>query len=404
MKQLEIVQNTWQRTVAILLAAALLFTMSLQLFANQAGAAQLTARKVTMSTSAPSTASSYTVTFTPGTLAQELVIDFCSNSPLTSPGAVDSCSFAATSVPTVSSPSSSAASAGANGTATSVGSGTPVHTIKVTGLTMAAGSPYSLTLSGITNPTAKADFYARIITYTTGNATNYAPANTTGNTPTIGSGSVDYGGVALSATDNVTITSKVFETMSFCVYQTSCGTPANLTLGNSTTGALDISNAYVNSNALYTLATNAGSGASVTMTGTTLCRPGGTCTTGANAFTVSAVGSSAAAKTVGSEQFGMCVNKGGSAALTIPATYTDSVNACASASIPTGTYAGSSTFGFNDASTAGGTNHAAGSQILSSTGPVSTVSSNFGFLGDIAATTEAGIYSTSLNMVATGTF
>jgi hypothetical protein len=98
----------------------------------------------------------------------------------------------------------------------------------------------------------------------------------------------------------------------------------------------------------------------------------------------------------------MCAWKNGSTALTVATKYIDSVNACNG--ITTGTYAGTSRFGFDDSAAADGTNNAAGTQVMSSTGAVPTVTGAFTFLGNIAATTEAGVYSTSLNMVATGTF
>ena len=345
-----------------------------------------------MNSSATSTATTYVLTFTPVTTAQELIVDFCANDPLIS----DSCTFAAGTVPTISSPTSSV------GSASAVGSGSPVHTIKVTGLTETGGSPFTVSFTaGVTNPTTATSFYARVLTYATGNASGYTPANTSGNTPTTGT-FVDSGGIALSTVSNISITSKVFETLSFCVFQTSCGTAPTLTLGDPTTGALSISNAYDNSDAQYTLATNAGAGVSITMTGTTLCRPGGTCTTGANAFTISAIGSTPLVLSTGSEQFGMCADKNGSSALSVAAKYTDAINNCHS--LGTGVYAGTSKFGFDDSASADGTNNASGSQVLSSSGAVPTITGSFTFLGDIAATTEAGIYSTSLNMVATGTF
>ncbi len=344
-----------------------------------------------MTTSATSTTATYKLVFTPVTTTQELIVDFCSNTPLVS----DTCSFTSSTVPTIASPTSSL------GTATTVGSGSPIHTIKVTGLTMTGASPYTISFTaGVTNPTTPTSFYARVFTYATGNASGYTPANTSGNTPTLGS-YVDSGGVALSTASNISVTSKVFETMSFCVFQTSCGTAPTLTLGDPTTGALSSSNAYINSNAQYTLATNAGSGSSVTMTGTTLCRPGGSCATGASAFTISALTTTPVVLTTGTEQFGMCADKNSSAALTVAAAYTDAINNCHS--LATGIYAGTSKFGFDDSASTG-TNSAAGSQVLSSSGAVPSVTGSFTFLGDIAATTEAGIYTTSLNLVATGTF
>jgi hypothetical protein len=229
------------------------------------------------------------------------------------------------------------------------------------------------------------------------------PAATTGATTSLGTLAVDTGGVALSTAANIAITSKVFETLSFCVFQTACGTAPALTLGDPTTGALSTSNAYDNSAAQYTLATNAGTGVGVSMTGTTLCRStGANCLTGASQYTISAL-TTAHALTTGSEQFGMCADTtGATGGLAAQSPYADTANNCHS--LGTGIYAGSSLFGFNDAASANGTNNAAGSLLLQSTGAVTSYTGTFAFLGDIAATTEAGIYTTSLNLVATGTF
>jgi hypothetical protein len=189
---------------------------------SAAAVGQVTVRSVEMSTSAASTAGSYKLTFTPVTLTQEVVVEFCSDTPF--PGAT--CAFATSSVPTVASPTSSAASAGANGTATALSGGTPTHAFKITGLTMAAGSSYNITVSGMTNPsTANATFYARIYTYTTGGAASYTEASSSGTAPTIGS-PTDNGGVALATASTIAITAQVLETISFCVYlgTASCGT------------------------------------------------------------------------------------------------------------------------------------------------------------------------------------
>jgi hypothetical protein len=211
----------------------------------------------------------------------------------------------------------------------------------------------------------------------------------------------------LSTAANISITSKVFETLAFCVFQTSCGTAPALTLGDSVTGALSVSNAYVNNNAQYTLATNAGGGVSVTLTGTTLCRSStpSNCNTGSpGVFTITGIGNTATAKSIGSEQFGMCIDTtGATGGLAALAPYTDPINSCHTG-LSTGTYAGTSQFGFNDSTGAGGTNNVSGDQVMSSTGALATYTGTFAFLGDIAATTEAGLYTTSLNLVTTGTF
>jgi len=367
---------------------------------------QITTRSITMSTSAASAQAEYSLTFTPATTeaASSLVVDFCANDPLIT----DTCTFSAATVPTVASGITAS-----TGTAGVLGSGTPIHTISVTTIALTSGTPITINFDAtpsnkLTNPTTNVSFYARVVTFngntaaTSGSTTGYVPANTSGNTPQEGSLAIDTGGIALSTAANITVTSNVFETLSFCVFQTSCGTAPVLTLGAATTGALSTASAYDNSNAQYTIATNAGLGVSITMTGTTLCRPGGTCTTGANAFTISAIGTTAATKSIGTEQFGMCADTTGvTGTFAAVAPYNDTINNCHS--LGTGVYAGTSKFGFDDTASTG-TNSPGGSQVLASTADVPTYTGTFTFLGDIASTTEAGIYTTSLNLVATGTF
>jgi hypothetical protein len=143
------------------------------------------------------------------------------------------------------------------------------------------------------------------------------------------------------------------------------------------------------------------------MTGTTLCRSATVtnCYTGANPYTISAIGAPAVVAATGTEQFGMCASVAGSTALAVSSPYIDTVNGCTSLGAD-GVYTGNSTFGFNDAGPTGtgGTNTAGGSTVLTSTGAVPLYTGSFSFLGDISAVTPAGVYTTSLNFVATGTF
>ena len=390
------------------LFVATLFAQLLPLAIAEAN--QITVRSIVMSTSAASAQAEYSLTFTPATTeaTSSLVVDFCANDPLIS----DTCTFAAGTVPTVS-----AGVTASTGTAGVLGSGTPIHTISDDTIALAAGTPitinFDLTPSAhLTNPTTNVSFYARVITYSTStgatsaSTTGYVPSATSGTTPQEGTLAIDTGGIALSTTANITITSTVYETLSFCVFQTACGTTPSLILGSASppTGALSTGSAYVNSNAQYTIATNAASGAAVWMTGSTLCRPGGTCATGANAYTIKAIGNTALISGVGTEQFGMCVDTTGVTGTfaAIPPYKDTSVNNCHTG-IATGTYAGSALFGFYD-SAVNGTNSPGGDEVMASTGVIASYTGTFAFLGNIAATTAAGIYSTSLNLVATGTF
>lgn len=387
------------KTAVGVTALAMLLAVAVPSITGIASAvAQVTTRSITMSSSAPSaTGVTYTLKFTPATsipTSSDVIADFCSNTPLVG----DSCTATAgTDVP-------SFASATVSGwTLSTIGTNRGVKL--ASGAAMTAGTPVTIAINNVINPSnvgANGTFYARVLTY---------PGGTAGSNTSVSPGTyTDYGGIALSTANNISITAKVFETLSFCIFQgANCGagTAPSLTLGDPTTGALSTSSAYINSNAKYTLATNAGSGVVVAMRGTTLCRSAtpANCNTGtAGANTITAQTTAATFSTPGTEQFGMCTDvTGNTSTLTATAPYIDSSGATCH-SLTTGTYSGSSTFGFNDVTSSGGTNNASGSQVMSAPGAVTSYTGDFVFAANIANTTEAGIYTTSLNMVATSTF
>ncbi len=390
-----------ERYRTLLIAGIFVFSTSVSLllpsFASAIGG-QVSVRSIKLSTSSPGASATYTVNFTPVTTISnpDVIIDFCDNDPIVG----DACTATAgTDTPNFTS------AAASTWTLTTIGSGRGVKLVGTHAFT--GGTAITpIVITSVTNPSnvgANGTFYARIITYSSGGAgtnTSAAPGSYT-----------DFGGVALSTASNILVTAKVFETLSFCVFHTTCGTPANdIALGDSTTQALSSSTAEINAQTQYTLATNAASGVVVTMTGQTLCRNAilnfTNCPTGASNQTVTAIGSTATAVNgghFGTEQFGMCAGKNGSAALTVAAAYNDTVNNCPTTSQATGSYAGTSLFGFDDTNTTG-TNSPSGSTVVSSTGPVTSVTSNLAFAANIAATTEAGVYQSNLNLVATGTF
>jgi len=384
----QIVLPPLRRLLPSLAALILVAAVGAQLAPARADAtAQVTSRKIALSTSSPAATNvTYAVTFTPATsLAHpDVILDFCANGPLIG----DACtSTAGTNTPNFT------GAAATGWTLSTIGSGRGVK-LTTASVNFTAATPTTITITGVTNPSNTASFYGRILTYTTGGAstnTSVSPGSYT-----------DYGGVALSTTQNINITSTVYESLVFCVFQTACGTAPALTLGDPTTGALSTASAYINANAKYTIATNAGSGIGVSMTGTTLCRPGGSCATGSSAYTINAIGSTAVALATGTEQFGMCADTtGATGSLAAVSPYLDSINACHGLS--TGTYAGGSKFGFDDTASTG-TASTAGDQVMASTGAIATYTGSLVFLGDIAPTTEAGLYSTALNLVASGTF
>jgi hypothetical protein len=199
-------------------AALALATITPGLVPSFASAAQLTERSIELSTSAKAaTGVSYSVTFTPAANADLFVLDFCSNSPLintdcTAPGGF-----------------SVASAASADATVTGVDANTTKLTTSLT-----ASTPKTVVLTNVTNPTASGPLYARILSYTTANASAYSDATTLGSY-------VDNGSAAISITDNIDVSGAVLESMTFCIAGPTLdgnGDPTPTTIGGNCTGTL----------------------------------------------------------------------------------------------------------------------------------------------------------------------
>jgi hypothetical protein len=346
-----------------------------------------TLRSIQLSTSkASATNVTYSLTFTPATTTQELVVDFCGDTPLI--GAT--CAFAASSVPNVAGAAVGSVSAGGTGSLSTPGSGTPKHTIVVTGLTMASGSPYTITFTGINNPTGTQSFFARVLTYATGDASEYVQADSTGDPTTIGADVVDAGGIAMSTVAQIDITARVMETLSFCVYHDddgggagsgTCGDPASLELGTGTPPVID-------SNSVYTglidfnLSSNATNGVVVRI-------KGGTLTSGSN--TIAAAGAAAGAIVAGTAKFGVQVPASTTTGLSNPV---GTVNADAN-------YSAASGYGLdtvNMATTYGDT------LCNSNSLPLNDIKVPMTYGVTASITTPAGVYTAAHQLIATGTF
>ena len=378
---------------------------ALETFSNAVGL-QFQGRSITMSTSNPGATATYTVGFTPQTneTHPDVIIDFCNIS--SDPIVGDTCSgTAGTDVPNVS----SVVSACATGwTCTSIDSNHGLY-LTTTTLSFTSGTGVTIAIPNIVNMTNVAtsgsptagSFYGRLLDYATGGGS--------GKTSASPGSYVDYGGIALSTATPINITAKVYETIDFCVFETTCGTAPVLTLGSPN---LSSSTAYVNSNAEFTLGTNASQGVVVYMTGNTLCRSTtqSNCNTGSlTGYTIESIGeagteTSPATSSAGTPQFGMCVDSNSlPTGVSVVAPYIDT-SSTKCHSLTTGTYSGSSLFGLDDSTSAGGTNSAGGSEILSSTGPFASYTDDTAFLANISNLTPAGVYTTNLYLTATGTF
>jgi len=353
-------------------------------------AGQLTTRSITMSDSTASASSvTYTVAFTFATTnnVQGIIVDFCDNSPIIGDTTCTAPSgFSITASPAVANQSSTA---GCNlSTFTTAAQLNTNRTLELTAaspVSMTASCAGSFDLTTVTNPnTANHTFYARIYTYaTTTGANGYTVAN-----PDAGATHIDHGGIALSTAANITVTAKVQEQLTFCVYTgANCGAGGTaVTLG--TNGVLSSSQSFVDKTTKYDVQTNATSGATVKVKGATL-------TSGAN--TIAALTGSPAVYASNTSQFGICTYESSGSNLTPTANYigTNGGNSCTSTT-QGASGDGSSKFKYCATSTTAETIDNATSRP-SSTGIVS--------MQDATSTTQvAGVYTATLIFIATGTY
>jgi len=406
-----------RRSAAAFTALAFVVAAALPAWSGTyASADQLINRSLKMSDSTPGVTTNlqYILTFTTGNVsAQSIIVDFCSDTPLIG----STCAFnAGVTVPTLAA------------TPTIIGGGTVSsangRTLKVTGLTIGANATYSLTINGgITNPSALGTFYARIITYAGTNANNYVPATLTGD-PTTTSTYVDYGGVALSTAQQVNITTRVMESLSFCASKVNIdgtagasfddcseATPPTLDIGHGTPKVLE--SGTVDSDMAYTqLSTNASSGAIVRMKATNTCANGGlskdggaTCNIGGTTDLTYVNGEGPIVFVANTAAFGLFVSDSrtttGIAAsqgtVTADPNYNDGINENEAA--PTTVH-----YGMDNRNTTEGVNSTYGDPIASSAGPVNKVNNDLLFAATPSLTTPAGIYTANEILIATGTF
>ena len=397
------------RTSAIVTVAALVVTAVVPaLVMGRASAGLPSARKITMSTSqGGATDVTYTLQFTTdqgggSSNVNGVVVEFCDSSPIigdstcTAPTGFNT-NFATLSLGsqtgltglTVDTTNSTANKVILTGTNTGVATGTAV--------TIPLGNGALSASHYFTNPTAgNHTFYARILTYATGAA---AQGYTTAN-PSAVAAPVDAGGAALSTANQLQITSKVQERLTFCLYTGGSCTAdtagaartSAISLGN-TNGVLDPTGPFVDNSAKFDISTNAVSGATVVLKGDTL-------KTGS--FDITAIGGTKASSNPGNEQFGMCLWQSTGAGLTLSNTTYNDTN-CNSTTQTAGTGstggAGTAQFGFNTTNT-----NSASGETLGSKAAGSTSTATMAFIGNIAYTTEAGIYQTTLTYIATGQY
>ncbi|HTE22650.1 MAG TPA: hypothetical protein VK674_06440 [Candidatus Limnocylindria bacterium] len=403
----------------IAMVAVLLFASVLPLLkTDQAQAAILANREIKMSSSAVSAASTtYHTEFDIGTSGnvQGIIVEFCANTPIVG----DTTCTAPTGFSITASPAVSGQSTGAGATAdlstflTANDLGSNSRTLILTAgsaVLMDATDTAYFDITTVTNPSTLGTFFARIYTYATSAAASAYTIAAPG-------AYVDAGGVALSTVAQITVTAKVAERIIFCVYtddadpdydDNDCDSQqgTGVSLGD-TNGVLDPSGPFVDKKAKYTITTNASQGAIIRLKGTTLTK---------GSDTITAIGSTpATVATGGAEQFGLCSYRdtATTAGLAVDEMYngaTASEAACATTAQTAGTGAtgGSGTptpaeFAFDVTTSNDNVLSTYGDTLATKTaGNYST--GIIAFAGNIGNSTEAGIYTTLLTFIATGTY
>ncbi len=227
------------------------------------------------------------------------------------------------------------------------------------------------TTNGITNPgNSNTTFYARILIFASSTPSLTAADENLAS---------DAGGTAMATANVLNVTAKVQETLIFCVFTgANCAAGGNaIALGDSNGVLSDTTTTYT-STASFDLASNALGGVAVKMKGDTLT---------SGSFTISPHGPTCTADSTSTsvEQFGMRVSAVGA-------------GQTAAAPLLYGCLAGSHTFDVAN------TNTTYGQDIVTTPGATDRSTSTIELAAKAAGTTEAGVYTTRLQLIATATY
>ncbi len=412
------------RSTAVLTVVTLLFVLVSNGLVFAAGG-QVQYRAITMSDNGTSgnstiptgvgsgTNVSYRVSFKAATAftLRGVVVDFCSGGNGTPFIGDPTCDappdFTVGATPTVDTTTSytingdTYSGVGSGWTADSLASGQTFRMTNSTGTALTAGSGYSFTISGVTNPSAKGSFYARLITYSsaTGGVASYTHAST---------GSYeDYGGFALSTADIVQVTAKVQETLVFCMLGSTSGDIANPTppsdcndvtapppaiiLGHGDNNTLDT--LQIDRNHVYSIAsTNALNGVTVRIHNANTC---GALALSATDATCGIPGANSGAGTTPSSPITAGIAAFGLSILS---------NIDMVAQAPYDGDPDAFEFGLDTTTVGDNVKTTFGSKAVASSGPIGNVTNRWTFGATASPTTPAGVYTANISAIATGTF
>jgi hypothetical protein len=367
------------------------------------------------------------VTFTTATAGyiQGVIVDFCSNDPIIADSCTAPTGFSANGVTLTTPPGTFSGTQ--TGLTWAVASADTNRTVELTTTGTAAGggipgsTVFSFVVGHIQNPTTLGTFYARIMTFAVQAAGSAGSAGywvtNFGSSGNSSSGAIDAGGIALSTVQSITVNAKVQEQLTFCVGTTTVpsdntgATPittctfsgSTVNLGN-TEDVLSTTGPYVDVSTQYLIQTNAANSAAIVLQGQTL-QSGGQ--------SIAAMGANPGAlDSNGTSQFGLCTYEAaGSSNLTFTnetggasGAY-DNSNCTLADLTQTATYgstggiSGSPKFGFNTTATT-----TAAGDPLATEAPGSQSVGVIAMIANVGVTQQAGIYTTALSFIATGSY
>jgi hypothetical protein len=356
---------------ALLMAAAVVLP---SVFPGAANAAMLEERSITMdNASAAAEDVTYKIGFTTSASMQSLVIDFCSDSPIIG----NTCT-----PPTDFDVDTATVAAAGSLTGWTIHTDTDANTLRLSGSSQTAGAK-TVDIGNIDNPSTVGTFYARIYTYannTFGGYTGPATAN-------LGT-TLDEGSVALSTTNQVSVSGTVQETLTFCVASvaiaTSCAVnaPGNLPALELGDGDPKVLTTTPSTGNLYSeLSTNAANGASIRMRTSNTC--GGLMRAGASVCDIAAIGDAVAP--LSGASFGLRVTSAGGLDAVAP-------------------YNNATQYGMDDETALENVTTAYGDIVAESDDVLDAVDTTYTFAAQAGNTTPAGLYTANLTLIAVGTY
>lgn len=214
----------------------------------RASADQLQLRSIQISNSAPASVATYTVSFvllSPETLGS-IELQFCGNSPLFS----DACT-----APTGFDDTTATLSAQTGATGFTISPASTTNVLILTRTPGSASAALSYTFTGMTNPSDAATFFARLQTFSSNDATG---------SPN------DLGGIAMSTSQQVQITTTVPPYLLFCLGITITGNDCGTASGSYINFGNFASSATSSATTQMAVVTNAANGYAITVDGSTM--------------------------------------------------------------------------------------------------------------------------------------